>query len=114
MSVFGDAIGAAERTDAFVALENALAQMARVAAETPFFDAKGGTEGLAACWHLELAPPAETTAVGTFGQVLLGGPTAGHGAFIAHRNRIELNGRSSSAISESWCLDEPDLPVFRR
>jgi len=65
--VFGDAICAAQGANPFVAFEDARAQMSRITAETPFFDAEGGTERVAPGGHFELAPAAQATAVWTFG-----------------------------------------------
>ena len=58
MRVFGDAIGAAHGTDAFIAFEDAFPEVARVAAETPFFDAKSRTKCLAPGRHLQFTPTA--------------------------------------------------------
>jgi hypothetical protein len=93
VGVFGDAICSTQRADAFIAFEDARAQMAWIRAETPFLDTEVGTEGMAAGGHFEAAPTTKAAAIGTFGKVLLGGPAAGHGAFVAHTNRIELNGQ---------------------
>lgn len=74
--VFGDAVGATQSTNAFVAFENAFAQMSRIATQTPFFNAEGGAEGVAAGWDFELAPTAKTAAVRAFAQNAFIGPTA--------------------------------------
>ena len=66
VGIFGNTIRAAFRTDALIAFEDALPQMARIAAETPFFDAESGAEGLTAGRDFELAPTAEATAVWAF------------------------------------------------
>jgi len=90
VGVFGDAIGSTERADSLVAFEDAVAQVARIATKTPFFDTEGRTESMPAGGHFELTPTAETTSVGAFRDSVFRGPAAGHGAFVAHRNRIEL------------------------
>jgi hypothetical protein len=100
VGVFGNAIGSADGTDAFVAFKNAITQMARIAAETPLFDAESRAESLAPGWHFELTPTAEATAVGTFEESVFGGPAAGHGAINAHKNRIELNGQDEQIRKE--------------
>ena len=65
--VFGDAIDAADSTNPFVAFEDAFAQMRRIAAQAPLFNAVGGTECMTPGRHFELAPAAEATTVGAFG-----------------------------------------------
>ena len=97
VSVFGDAIGSTQRANSLVAFEDAVAQVARIATKTPFFDTEGGTESLPAGGHFQLTPTAETTSVGTLRDSVFRRPAAGHGAFVAHKNRIEpvpLCGRS--------------------
>ena len=87
VGVFSHAIGAADRTNAFVALENALAQMARVAAGDAILRRKRRNRRFGD----RRAPRAGTSGRDNgrwdLGEVLLGGPTAGHGAFIAHREQ---------------------------
>lgn len=65
MAHLSDAIDAAERANSTVALEDALAKMAGIAAQLPFFDTPVGTEGESSGRHFELAPAAETTAIRT-------------------------------------------------
>ena len=89
MRVFSDAIGPANRADSFVAFKNAIAQMARIAPQTPFFHTELGAERVPPSGHFELAPAAETTAVRTSGEIALGSPAARHDSFVAHSNRIE-------------------------
>jgi hypothetical protein len=89
VSVFGDAISAAECANAFITFEDPLTQMGWVAAETPFFDAEGGTKGMTSSRHFKLAPAAEVTAVWAFGEGVFVGPAAfGQSALVAHKNRI--------------------------
>jgi hypothetical protein len=66
--------------------------MARIAAQTPFVHAERGAERLPPSRYFKLAPSAEATAIRTLRQSVLRGPPARHNAFVAHSNRIELNG----------------------
>ena len=106
MRVFSDAIGPANRADSFVAFKNAIAQMARIAAQAPFFHAERGAERVPPDRHFKLAPTAETTAVRASGEIALGSPAARHDSFVAHSNRIELNGpvtiRAGSVSDLMW------------
>ena len=68
VGVFGDAVDAAERANSFIALEDALTQMAGIAAEPPFFHTEGGAERLPPSRHFKLAPTTETAAMGAFGK----------------------------------------------
>ena len=80
----GGAIETADGAEAAIALEDAFAQVAGVGAELPFLDAPLGAEGEAAGRDFELAPAAETAAVGTFGERGAIGTSAGLGAVCAH------------------------------
>lgn len=96
------AIEAANGADAAVALKNPLPQMARIAAQLPFFDAPLGTEGEAPGRNFELAPAAEATAVRSFGERSAVGSSAGHEALGAHENRIQVE-----------CSDSRERPAAR-
>jgi hypothetical protein len=58
-----NAIETAEGADAAISLEDALAQVTRVAAKLPFFYAPFGTEGEAAGRNFQIAPATKTTAM---------------------------------------------------
>jgi hypothetical protein len=92
MVVFGDAVRSAEDTDTFIAFEYTIAKMAWVGTETPLLDAKIGAKRLTAGGYFKLTPAAETAAARTFGESAFIGPTAGHAACSAHRDRITGEG----------------------
>lgn len=86
---FGDAIETADSADAAVPLEDALAEMTGVTAQLPLFDAPFGTEGEAPGRNFQIAPAAEATAIGTFGQRGAIDRPAFHDSLAAHENRIQ-------------------------
>jgi hypothetical protein len=82
--IFRNAIYTTHGAYAFIAFKNALAQMARVAAQTPFFHAKFRAERVASGGHFELAPTAQTAAVWALRKSFSVSPAAGDGAFGTH------------------------------
>lgn len=82
-------IQAASSAYAAVALEDALSEMPGIAAQPPFLDAPVGTERLAAGWHFETTPTAQTSAVCSFRKRIAIRPTACQLSLDAHANRIQ-------------------------
>jgi hypothetical protein len=79
-----DAIQTARCTDAFVALEYSLAEMAGVGTEPPFFYAPIGAEGPSALRNLKIAPAADASSVVPFRDRLAVYSTARHCALRTH------------------------------
>ena len=61
-----------------IAFQNLFTNIARVAAQAPFFDAPRRTKRLAALGYLQIAPTAQGAAVGTLRERAPIGPAAGH------------------------------------
>ena len=79
--VDGDGVGLAEGTDAPVAGEDLVAEVAGVGAETPLVDAVAGAEGAAAFGEdFEVAPTAEGEVVRAEGKGGALGAASGEGA----------------------------------
>jgi hypothetical protein len=79
-----NAVEAAYCADAAVAFEDTFAEVARVAAQSPFFDAPIRTERQAAQRHFQIAPAAEASAVWSLREVVAIGASSLHNALRAH------------------------------
>ncbi len=71
-------IDTATGAHAAIAFQNLFTNIARVAAQAPFFDAPRRTKRLPALGNLQIAPTAQAAAVGTLRERVPIGPTAGH------------------------------------
>lgn len=85
----GDAVEAAHRADTLISLEYAVAEVTRIAAKLPFFDAPIGAEREPAGRDFEIAPATEAAAVRASRQRSAIGSPPGHSAPDAHKNRID-------------------------
>ncbi|HZS55145.1 MAG TPA: hypothetical protein VFA65_12125 [Bryobacteraceae bacterium] len=88
MPSLSDTVDAADGANAAITLKDAFAQVARVAAQSPFFDAPIGAKRQPARWHFQIAPAAETPAIRSLWKTVAVGAAAGHDALSAHANKI--------------------------
>jgi hypothetical protein len=81
----GDGVDAADGTDAAVAGEDVVAEVAGIGAETPLVDTEIGAEGAATLGEdFEFAPPTEGEIVGAARKGVGGGAASGEGAGGEH------------------------------
>ena len=102
MSQGFEAVDQALGTDASIALEHFLADVAGIGSEPPFLHTPVRTKRLAAWRHFEVAPATKTPAVSAFGQAAPISPAARHGARSAHLTdyAIPLEGLVNRTVLE--------------
>jgi hypothetical protein len=84
-----------------IAFQNFFTNIAWVAAQAPFFDAPRRTKCLPALGNLQIAPTAQAAAIGTLGERLPIGPTAGHLPICSHEMLVTSK-NSKKGTGSRW------------
>lgn len=91
MAPFGQAIEAAYRAHAAVALKNTFAKVAGIAAQLPFLDAPIRAERQPPRRNFQIAPAAKATPIRPLGQTGTVRTASRHGALFSHQTKYSEN-----------------------
>jgi hypothetical protein len=84
----GQAVDSAIGTNTAIPYQYFFANITRVAAQPPFFDAPSRTKRRAALGNFQVAPTAQSAAIWPFGEGLTVGPTARHCSLSTHDSKF--------------------------